>query len=569
MKKNKSLIILSIIVFLTSCIKEFTHDNLNENQTGSEVTITGNSALRYTDNETRASSIENISIGDSILFFSNGGVRANGDILKYGNGEWSGLKDNKWYIEDGPANIIAFYPVIKEKNDLYDENGELKDIVCCKDTFNTLKTINLTFNHIFARFVINIDKGLNDTIKRVHINIPQKIDNIDFNTGEYTTSENNNLVSQEKNEYGKYDFFIPCNKEMTLSFKIECDNTTLDEITVKENMLFKSGFEYICNVRKDSENGIYTKEDFIAFTHLINGETEYNGKRIEDLYTEINGKRVFNLYNDLSFTEEEADEIVSIKEFNDVLNGNNHILSNLTVKESTDINPSIIGKITKSGCIKNLKIKNSIFNSPDFSNYTMASLFVNENNGTIDNCHLIGGVLYMSTIKDKRYAGFAFSNMGTITNSSISNLQLESNSGTLGIFVYQNNGDILNCIINNNINKNTTSKYSSCICRNNTKNLYNVFISEYESGYYGICYKNDPGHYYNCILPEDYKGKAIYSDHKSGTALKKAVYYSESLEEYSKMVNELNQWIEDNKSKYPNLTFRKWKTDPSEKVVFE
>lgn len=569
MKKNKSLIILSIIVFLTSCIKEFTHDNLNENQTGSEVTITGNSALGYTDNETRASSIENISIGDSILFFSNGGVRANGDILKYGNGEWSGLKDNKWYIEDGPANIIAFYPVIKEKNDLYDENGELKDIVCCKDTFNTLKTINLTFNHIFARFVINIDKGLNDTIKRVHINIPQKIDNIDFNTGEYTTSENNNLVSQEKNEYGKYDFFIPCNKEMTLSFKIECDNTTLDEITVKENMLFKSGFEYICNVRKDSENGIYTKEDFIAFTHLINGETEYNGKRIEDLYTEINGKRVFNLYNDLSFTEEEADEIASIKEFNDILNGNNHILSNLTVKESTDINPSIIGKITKSGCIKNLKIKNSIFNSPDLSNYTMASLFVNENNGTIDNCHLIGGVLYMSTIKDKRYAGFTITNNGTIINSSISNLQLESNNGTLGVFVFQNNGNIFNCRINNNINKATTSSISSIICIYNKMRLYNIFVTEYKKGYYGICYKNDPGHYYNCILPEDYKGKAIYSDHNSGTALKKDIYYSESLEDYSKMVSELNQWIEDNKSKYSQFTFRKWKTDPSEKVIFE
>lgn len=566
MKKNKSLIILSIIVFLTSCIKEFTHDNLNENQTGSEVTITGNSALRYTDNETRASSIENISIGDSILFFSNGGVRANGDILKYGNGEWSGLKDNKWYIEDGPANIIAFYPVIKEKNDLYDENGELKDIVCCKDTFNTLKTINLTFNHIFARFVINIDKGLNDTIKRVHINIPQKIDNIDFNTGEYTTSENNNLVSQEKNEYGKYGFFIPCNKEMTLSFKIECDNTTLDEITVKENMLFKSGFEYICNVRKDSENGIYTKEDFIAFTHLINGETEYNGIRIEDLYTEINGKRVFNLYNDLSFTEEEADEIALIKVFNDVLNGNNHTLSYLKAKKSTTINPSIIGEITEIACVKNLKVKNSIFNLPDFNSYTMASLFVSRNNGTIDNCHLIDGVLYMN---QEQYAGFTIINNGTIINSSISNLQLESKNGILGIFVYQNNGNIFNCRINNNINEATTNSNSSIICFNNKMRLYNIFVSEYKKNYYGICYKNDPGHYYNCILPEDYKGKAIYSDHKNETALKKAVYYSESLEEYSKMVSELNQWIEDNKSKYPNLTFRKWKTDPSEKVIFE
>ena len=94
-------------------------------------------------------------------------------------------------------------------------------------------------------------------------------------------------------------------------------------------------------------------------------------------------------------------------------------------------------------------------------------------------------------------------------------------------------------------------------------------MSEYNKDYYGICHTNKPGHYYNCILPEEYKGKTIHEDHESGTALKKAVYYSDSLDEYSRMVNELNQWIEDNKSKYSQFTFRKWKTDPSEKVIFE
>lgn len=577
MKTKKPLLALSFILFLAGCVKEFNIGNLNENQTGiadengSAVTIKGNYAIGYTDNETRAASIEDISIGDSILFYSTGGVKANGEILKYENGEWTGLKDNKWYVEDGPANIVAFHPIINGANELYDENGELKDIVCCKDTFNTLKTINLTFNHIFAKFVINIDKGLNDTIKKVYIKIPQKINNIDFSTGEYTTENNNSLVGQEKNEYGKYDFFIPCKKEMTLSLIIECNNTTLEEITIKENMSFKSGFEYICNIRKNSENGIYTKEDFIAFTHLINGETEYNGIRIEDLYTEINGKRVFNLYNDLSFTEEEADEMASIKEFNDILDGNNHTLSNFKIKKTTGgMNPSIIGEVTNTACIKNLKIKNSIFNLPDYNSYTMASLFVSKNFGIIDNCHLTGGVIHMSTTKNNNnYAGFAISNMGNIINSSVSNLQVESNNGVLGIFVFQNNGNIFNCRINNNINKDATGSNSSTICVNNELRLYNIFVSEYKKDYYGICHTNKVGHYYNCMLPENYKGKAIYSDFESQTALKKAVYYSESPDEYTRIANELNQWIEDNKSKYPDITFRKWKTDPTEKVIFE
>lgn len=575
MKTNKLLLFIALSLFIVSC----THENLteikeenhisNKNENYSQVTITGNSTNGFSDRNSKANSIEQIPTGESILFYSTGGVKAEGDILHYENGQWIGLKDNKWYTEEGPAKITAYYPVINKAEDLYYENGELRDFVYCKDTFNIGETIDLTFNHIFAKFVINIDKGLNDTIKKVHINIPQKVNSIDFTTGEYTTSANSDgTIVLEKNENGIYEFFIPCKNMINISFRLEGNNMTSKDIVISESE-FKSGYEYICKVNRDNKKGINTTEDFIAFTHLINGETEYNGKKLEDLYTEIDGRRVFNLYNDLSFTDEELEKILLIKEFNDVFNGNNHKLSNLNIKADYESFLAIFSINKENGHIKNLIIENCKFNHPETKYYSYGSLLVGKNLGIIDNCHIASGTINMSTTKQNRYGGFVTINSGTIVNSSISNLQIENNVGQLGILVFQNNGNIFNCRINNNINKGTNDLTSSCICVYNTLRLYNIFVTEYKSEYYGICYQHSQGHYFNCILPDNYKKKTIEDDSASDSALREPVYYSDTSDEYIRITNELNNWIIDNTSKYPQFTFRKWKTDPTDKVIFE
>lgn len=567
--KTSTLLSAITILILAACTKEnFTENNLKETQL---VTITGNSMSGFKDINSRASTVSYIPEDGSILFFSEGGVKANGDTLYYTDGKWSGLKDDNWYINDGNANITAYYPIIHSSEDLYYENGELKDVVCYRNSVKAGEQISLSFNHIFAKFIINIEKGLNDTIKKVHVNIPQKINSINLKTCEYTTTENNSgSFTFDKNDNCKYEFFIPAMNGMSLSFKIESNNIMSKEVIINED-IFERGYEYICNVSKNKGNGIYTTKDFIAFTHLINGETEYEGKKLEDFYTEINGKKIFNLYNDLSFTDEEAGKISIIKEFNYTFNGNNHTLSNLKINKEDIVNLGLFGENKESGYIRDVTINNCKFSLSEYRSNTTGCLFVGKNSGTIDNCHVTDGIINMNQEKQKNYAGFVAVNAekGTIINSSISNLQLESNNGLLGIFVFQNNGNILNCKIKNNINKNAIASNASTICVNNTMRLYNIFVSEYKKGYYGICHRNNPGHYYNCILPEAYKGKTIHEDHESGTALKKAVFYSDTQEEYNNIVDSLNLWIEDNKSKYSQFTFRKWKTDPSEKVIFE
>lgn len=574
MKTNKLLLFIALSLFIVSCthenlteIKEENHTS-NKNENYSQVTITGNSTNGFSDRNSKANSIEQIPTGESILFYSTGGVKAEGDILHYENGQWIGLKDNKWYTEEGPAKITAYYPVINKAEDLYYENGELRDFVYCKDTFNIGETIDLTFNHIFAKFVINIDKGLNDTIKKVHINIPQKVNSIDFTTGEYTTSANSDgTIVLEKNENGIYEFFIPCKNMINISFRLEGNNMTSKDIVISESE-FKSGYEYICKVNRDNKKGINTTEDFIAFTHLINGETEYNGKKLEDLYTEIDGRRVFNLYNDLSFTDEELEKILLIKEFNDVFNGNNHKLSNLNIKASNESYLAIFSTNKENGHIKNLIIENCKFDLPDAKYYSFGSLLVGKNLGIIDNCHIASGTINMSTTKQNRYGGFVTTNIGTIVNSSISNLQIENNVGQLGILVFQNNGNIFNCRINSNINKGTNDLTSSCICVNNESILYNIFVTEYKKGYYGVCHNNE-GEFKRCIIPEEYKNNnMLYRENNTQASNTFTTFYNIE-EQKESIANYLNSWIEENQSNYSNISFRKWKTDPTDKVIFE
>lgn len=548
---------------MTACTKE----NLTENQDTLKVTITGNSMSGFANKESRASTISHIPEDESILFYSTGGVKAEGEILKYENGQWTGLQDNKWYIDEGAADITAYYPVIKNSNELYHENGELKDVVCCKTTANHGENINLSFSHIFAKLVVNIENELNSTVKSLKINIPNKISRMELPSGNFIFDENGNgNVELDKNEEGKYEVFIPACDDMDISFDIVCEDKTSHAPIA--NKKYQAGFEYTCNIHKGK--GIYTTSDFIAFTHLINGEQEYNGKTLEDYVTIKDGRNVYNLYSDLSFTDKESNMILRIgmnsTGFNDILDGNNHTLSNIKVI-STGNSVSNIGlfeTISNNGIIRNLNIINCEFNL-ESNLFSIGSPFIGKNNGIIDNCHIKDINIYMKG--NRFYGGFVALNTGTIINSSISGLLLQSTNGNLGMFAYQNNGNIFNCRINNDAN-NKADTSSSNICAHNTSRLYNIFISGYNNDYYGISYSNT-GHYDNCFLPDEYKSHLFYSDKESATLIKNAILYSDIEKDHSAIINELNEWIETNKSRYPDLTFRKWKTDPTEKVIFE
>ena len=560
---------------MSACVKESFTNPHNDNIGDLSVTITGNSMWGFSNKNSRAATISQIPENGQIKFYSQGGIRADGDILTLENGQWTGLKNDKWDTNGNDASIAAYYPVINNVADLYLESGELQDIVWCNTTAKLGDNVNLSFSHMFAKLVINIENELNDTVKDVKVKIPSKISAIDFYTGKLSFLKDENAdVTLTKNTEGKYEIFIPASNDCNISLEITCNKGKKYNSSINNNKVYNSGYEYICNVRFNP--GIYTTNDFIAFTHLINKylstgneDNTYNGKELSDFYVMQDGKKVFNLYNDLNFTDEEAALIKQIGfskyNFEDIFNGNNHILNGITLNdnETTENYCGIFRNVGTNGIIKNLIINNINLSSSTIK-YKYGSLFVGYNKGLIDNCHIISGKMYLNV---EMYGGFNFINDGTIINCSISNLSLSNTNGYLGIFTYQNNSTIINCLINNNIDRKANGITSSVITTTNKGRLYNIFVRGYNSGYYGICYDN-AGHYDNCILQSEYNDTYIKKDSNNPDLIKNVGFYNDLDEEKQNIVESLNIRAEGFEISH-SLNLRRWTTDPTQKVIFE
>ena len=263
--KTRILISTTVILFiLSSCVKE--HFTELHNKDSKYITITGNSMYGFSNQNSRAATISQIPADGNIMFYSEGGIKADGDILSMENGRWTGLENDQWETSGADADIAAYYPVIKSFEDLYSDNGELQDMVWCKTTAKVGESINLSFSHMFAKLVIKIESELNDTVKNVKVNIPSKINGINFYTGELTFEENGNAnVTLARNDEGKYELFIPESNTTNISIEILCNNGKKYNSSIG-NREYEAGYEYICNVKYNA--GIFTTEDFIAFIHI-------------------------------------------------------------------------------------------------------------------------------------------------------------------------------------------------------------------------------------------------------------------------------------------------------------
>lgn len=570
----KAKIIYSVITLfiLSACAKESLTNPHNDNIGDLSVTITGNSMWGFSNKNSRAATICQIPENGQIKFYSKGGITADGDILTLENGQWTGLKNDKWDTNGNDALIAAYYPVIKDFSQLYSENGELQDMVWCNTTAKLGDNVNLSFSHMFAKLVINIESELNDTVKDVKVKIPSKISDIDFYTGKLTFEKGGNAdVTLPQKYNGKYEIFIPASDKCNIALDITCNKGKKYNPSI-DNSEYKAGYEYICNVKLSNKgNGIYTTTDFIAFTHLINGDTEYNGKTLEDFYVMQDGKRVFNLYNDLNFTDEESSNIQRIGTykigFNDIFNGNNHTLKNIIINTNIS-NPEmgLFNQTMPDAIIKNLTISNCSYLENNRKNL---SILVGKQYGIIDNCHIINSTIYDNI--NNAYAGITYLNVGTIINSSISNIKLTNSLGSLGVMCFQNDGNIINCRVYTNLTKSPKGISSSIASVYNNGNIFNIFVEDSVNDLYGFSYNNnEQGQYYNYIIPISYSKFIYKEDYAPSSLLKGISFYQDTAEEYQTAANSLNEWIDgEGKEQYPTLTFRRWTTDPTQKVIFE
>ena len=243
----KAKIIFSVITLfiLSACVKESFTNPHNDNIGDLSVTITGNSMWGFSNKNSRAATISQIPENGQIKFYSQGGITADGDILTLENGQWTGLKNDKWDTNGNDASIAAYYPVINDFSQLYSENGELQDMVWCKTTAELGKNVNLTFSHMFAKLVINIESELNDTVKDVKVKIPSKISGIDFYTGKLSFLEGGNAdVTLPQKYNGKYEIFIPASDKCNIALDITCNKGKKYNPSI-DNSEYKAGYEYM------------------------------------------------------------------------------------------------------------------------------------------------------------------------------------------------------------------------------------------------------------------------------------------------------------------------------------
>lgn len=207
------------------------------------------------------------------------------------------------------------------------------------------------------------------------------------------------------------------------------------------------------------------------------------------------------------------------------------LIQNIVLNSSFSIVADFSGTIDGNGCIvvgldgsgliynNNGNIKNLIVEVDELS-----FSFVSENNGTIENCGIVGGEV---TTRTGNAGTFAITNNGTIRNC-FSQTQLTvagmASSSSVGGFVGQNNGTIENCLYLGHIylkgtttNGDKLNKYVSAFVGDNTKSS-----SEWV---------NDGGTVTGCFYDRDEAEDASKSSGgasgKSSTALKMQATYAD------------------------------------------
>lgn len=538
--------------------------------------ITGNGFSSFVS-PGRAAGLTEFQTGDRILFFCKGGINAEGLILTFDGKNWQADVPIEWE-EKGKAYFTAVYPVLERdaggnyaKEQLYDkERWNLKDILFCQDSCEQNSVIRLKFGHRFSQLNFIVEEGLNSRTAEAGCRSAM-IESFDPRTGKIAYASQDIQSSQPNRHDGNvYGFIIapsaPANTS-SVDFSLAMSDQTTHS-TRLSSLVFQAGTAYSCSVKmKDNGIGIYTAEDFIAFTYLINGES-YNGRKLEEFGETTNGTTVYYLKNDIEFTEEESDRLKTIggaqlkgKAFKDIFDGQGHTLSHirLTKKLNGYTNYGIFGETDTTGIIRNLTVEDVSFTQN--GNIGYVGLLVGVNRGKIYNCTVKDCTMKAASKSEVDYSGITCSNQGSIINCHADNINITTDktvNSMAGIAKY-NRGNILNCYVTHM--KFSGSTGGAHVCYENRDNIQNCYVYGTEGKYNALCYSaiNDSYIAY-CYYPDTYKKKPVEVEQKPNHEMLLKYDKNCLIKDSNEALHEkMNQWIDEiGKTKYPDFKFTKW-----------
>lgn len=569
-------ITITLFIILNSCTSEdlFTPaDNA--------VSIIGNQFVSfYNNDESRNGSSNHLEDGTIISFYSNGGLSADNLLLSYEKGRWIPPTDLQWNSEKSEAHVTAYYPHIEKNFCPYKKDGSLKDILYSTGSFNYQSPVTLHFTHMFSQLVFQVDSRLNHDLEHISFTPSASIDHIDFQQAQLTYTSDK-LYTQEftKQENGIYTLIVPPTSNISVNITLKTSNGNYTAQLTPTT--FQQGHQYKYNLKSDNECGISTAEDFIAFTHLINGEV-YSNRTLDEFGTSNNGSWTYYLLNDIHFTPEQCERLQTIGYFDpqnptdtgfkDCLDGQNHSLYDLQLSPKEDMDSyALFSFIDTAGIVKSLNIVNASFTGSHICKYE--AILAGRNNGTIMGCHIKGNNIF-TEINANKDGGMIGINAGCIINSSSENIDFQCPNGRAAGISYINYGKILNCYTSGCNFHHTT--YGAGICftmepKSEMKNCYAYITAGYPSKTkYGSLVYSANKCIIECGLSCDDEIKAVYSPYQN-TPKQIYTYDAKSLktQDGTSVIDILNNWIENNASLYPQYTFYDWITGDTPPIILQ
>lgn len=450
----RKYIILALGVFaigISGCDRDLTQ---TDNCYDKRLVITGDSYSDFGGMQSRASS-DKMENGDKILMYATGGLTADAEELTYANGVWQQASPLTWNEQTEDAEVLAYYPAENIKdNNLYQENGALIDVLYNSQTVAYKNNITLSFGHLFSKLNFIIDKSLNNKIEYVEFTPSAVVNHIDLPTATYVCSEQSNrTIRITRQDSRNYSLIIPADENLSVGITLVTANGCKTATVAART--YNRGTLYQCNIKEEKNGGgIYTADDFIAFTNLINQNT-YEGRSLDE-FREDNGDGTYTYYlkNDIVLTDKDNAQIQLGENeniiFNDVLDGMNHTISNLKIMPGTSKPYRLALLMNNEGTVKNVRLSNA---QGTFSQKSYLALLVAYNKGLIDNCHVKNSTITVDNEYSNQNTGaIAALNIGAIINSSCNGVTIKAKRKnkylSAGMIVCNHNsvkGKVMNC----------------------------------------------------------------------------------------------------------------------------
>lgn len=506
--------------------------------------------------------------GDIVSFFSQAGIEAENVRLTYKDGIWEHGGALEWNASGEAATYTAYYPSFESGEwEYYDEDGFLKDIVYAHGEVSSGMFIELKFQHLFSKITFKVDEKLNEQIQSIAFTPSVQVKSIDPLTREVTLTETPASQFVIENQPDQtYLFFVPSADEVTIDIQITTSEGKQISSTTSSQS-YESGYRYTYYLAPEERKpGIYTVEDFIAFTHLINGMS-YQGKSLDEFGEEVNGRMTYYLRNDLQFTEEKSKEVLPIGlnsgyRFNDCFNGQGHTISGLQVTMDNNMEYyGIFAYIWQDGRVEYLNLENcSYINSADYQvKYT--GMIAGRNHGTIMGCRVKSCLIEDNNSYEFRYVGGIVSyNEGCVLNCIVDDMQFIGKGISVGGLCRENQKDVINCCVTRCRFIKNTEGGGLCYNVSSKSNLLNCYVYslDAENTNLGTLLYKGTNATINCYYQEESDLRPIYNKF----AYEGAIYTYDSdftvTDKDCSLLDALNKGVDDYQEKYPDYPLWRW-----------